>query len=438
MRNATAPKEETGEVAALNHDGQGVIRAGKTAFVAGALPGETVRFQRVRRHRQYDEARLLEVITPVAERVDPRCAHFGVCGGCALQHIAPEAQLQSKRRELEDNFERIGRVKPDEWLSPLEGPVWNYRRRARLGAKYVAKKGRVVVGFRERLAPYVAALDRCDILAPPMHELIAPLGVMLSTLSIRERLPQVEVAVGDASVALVLRVLSPPTEEDLDRLRAFATEHGVTFYLQSGGIDTVTPLDGKPAALSFALPDFGIDLAFEPTDFIQVNGAINRALVTRAVDLLAPTRDDRVLDLYCGLGNFTLALAKRAGSVIGVEGDAGLVARARANAQRNGLDNVEFHAADLSKLEEASRLWAGKPITQVLIDPPRVGAKEILPAVAKLAPRRIVYIACHPGSLARDVGTLVHEHGFRLRSAGVLDMFPHTTHVESIAVLEPG
>lgn len=437
MRGALAAKEETGEVAALNHDGQGVIRAGKTAFVAGALPGETVRFQRVRRHRQYDEARLLEVLTPAPDRVQPRCAHFGVCGGCALQHIAPEAQLLSKRRELEDNFERIGRVTPDAWLEPLEGPVWQYRRRARLGAKYVTKKGRVVVGFRERLAPYVAALDRCDILAPPMDALIEPLGAMLTTLSIRERLPQVEVAVGDSSVALVLRVLSTPTDADLDRLRAFATEHGVTFYLQSGGIETVTPLDGKHAELSFALPDFGLELAFEPTDFIQVNGAINRALVTRAVNLLAPTADDRVLDLYCGLGNFTLALAKRAGSVIGVEGDAGLVARARANAARNGLDNVEFHAADLSKLEESARLWAGRPITQVLIDPPRVGAKDILPAVAKLAPRRIVYIACHPGSLARDVGTLVHEYGFRLRSAGVLDMFPHTTHVESIAVLEP-
>lgn len=428
---------ETGEVVALNHDGAGIVRAGKTAFVAGALPGEVVRFQRVKRHRQHDDAKLVGIDTASPLRVQPRCAHFGVCGGCALQHLAPEAQIETKRRELADNFERIGRVAPAAWFAPMSGPQWSYRRRARLGVKYVAKKGRVVVGFRERLAPYVAALDRCEVLAPPVDALIEPLSQLIMGLSIRERLPQIEVAVAEESVALVLRVLDPPDEADLRALRDFAARHGIVFHLQPKGPDTVRALDDADPGLAYSLPDFGLTLAFEPVDFVQINAAINRSLVTRAVELLDPGRDDRVLDLFCGLGNFSLAIATRAGAVVGVEGDAALVARAAANAARNAITNASFHAADLFDPAAAS-IWQGAGITEVLIDPPRAGAREILPAIARIQPRRIVYVSCHPGSLARDIGSLVHEHGYELRAAGVVDMFPHTAHVESIAVLEPG
>jgi 23S rRNA (uracil1939-C5)-methyltransferase len=459
--NARAPRvpregeDENGEVAALTHEGEGIVRAGKTVFVVGALPGERIKFRRTKRHKQHDDARLVEVLQPAADRTTPRCAHFGVCGGCALQHLAPESQLAAKQLELKDNFERLARVMPETWLPPLTGPVWNYRRRARLGAKYVTKKGRVVVGFRERLSPFVAALDRCEVLAAPVDSLITPLAAMLTTLSIRERLPQIEVAVADNAVAMVLRVLTAPSASDLATLRAFEREHAVRFYLQPGGLDSVhrLPQEQEPEAsespLFYALPRFDLTLEFRPTDFIQVNGAINEALVTRAIELLAPGPDAAVLDLYCGLGNFTLALARRAGRVAGVEGDAALVERARQNARKNGLENVSFHAADLTQSIEAGRpqspgllaasapAWAISPYDYVLLDPPRAGAREMLPTVARLRPKRVLYISCHPGSLARDVGMLTHDHGFTLKAAGVLDMFPHTTHVESLAVLEP-
>ncbi|GMU68488.1 MAG: 23S rRNA (uracil-5-)-methyltransferase RumA [Steroidobacteraceae bacterium] len=432
------PDVEAGVVLALNHDGDGIVRSGKTAFVPAVLPGESVRFRRTRRHRQHDEAQLVEVLTPSPDRVTPPCPHFGVCGGCALQHLAPAAQLAAKADELRASLERIGRVAPDEWLAPLEGPVWNYRRRARLSARFVRKKGRSLVGFRERSAPYVAEIDSCRVLAAPFDQLITPLSQLLTGLSIRERVPQVEVSAGDRANAIVLRVLSAPTEADLEAIRGFGVAHGVTVYLQSGGLDTVAPLDGVPAALDYELPDFALRLAFEPIDFIQVNGAINRALVTRAVELLGAGAGDRVLDLYCGLGNFTLPLARRAAQVTGIEGDAGLIARARANAARNGIDNAHFEVGNLAAEDVGNARWWAGGHSHVLIDPPRAGAREVLAGIARCAPRRIVYISCHPGTLARDLGILVHEHGYRLRAAGVLDMFPHTTHVESLAVLEPG
>ncbi|HUN72224.1 MAG TPA: 23S rRNA (uracil(1939)-C(5))-methyltransferase RlmD [Steroidobacteraceae bacterium] len=427
-------ERETAQVAGLTHDGQGIVRAGKTVFVAGALPGETVSFERTRRHRQHDEGRLLEVLQAAAERVTPRCAHFGVCGGCALQHLAPEAQLALKEKELRDNLERVARVKPRTWLPPLRGPVWEYRRRARLGAKYVPKKGKVVVGFRERLAPYVADLTHCDVLAPPVGALIQPLAELLGALDIRQQVPQIEVAVADNATALVLRVLKTPSEEDCGRLREFAARHAVRLLLQSGGLDSVEELAAGPA-LHYTLPAFDLTLDFRPTDFVQVNGAVNQVLVARALDLLRPEPQSRVLDLYCGLGNFTLALARSAGHVVGVEGEAGLVERARHNAQRNGLANAEFHVGDLSK-PELTAGWLRGPYTHVLLDPPRVGAApEMLAAVARTAPERVLYVSCHPGSLARDLAALVHEHGFILESAGVVDMFPHTAHVESMALL---
>jgi 23S rRNA (uracil1939-C5)-methyltransferase len=433
--------EEIATVAALTHEGEGIVRQGKAAFVAGALPGERIRFRRTRQHRQHDDAQLLEVLEPAPARVTPRCAHFGVCGGCALQHLAPEAQLDVKQTELRDNLERVGRVEPEEWYAPLRGPVWNYRRRARLGSKFVTKKERVVVGFRERLAPYVAELQHCEVLAHPVSRLITPLAAMLTQLSIRHRLPQIEVAIADNAVALVLRILEPASPEDLARLHEFAASHSVRFYLQPGGLDSVRELEvpgGPPReSLRYGLPAFGLQLEFAPTDFVQINAVINEALVARAVELLELTASSVVLDLYCGIGNFTLALAKRAGRVTGIEGERSLVERARHNARLNGISNVEFHMADLGQAPAPGPDWLNHPYTHVLLDPPRAGAGAMLATLARLRPHRVLYISCHPGSLARDLGSLVYEHGFSLRAAGVLDMFPHTTHVESLALLEP-
>jgi 23S rRNA (uracil1939-C5)-methyltransferase len=441
--NATAAADAAGELATvdgLTHEGEGVVHAGKTVFVAGALPGERIRLRRTRRHRQHDDGELIEVLQASPARVTPRCAHFGVCGGCALQHLAPEAQLAAKQQELKDSLERVAKLTPARWLAPLAGPAWGYRRRARLGAKFVRKKERVVVGFRERAAPYVAQLANCEVLKKPAGDLIAPLAAMLTGLTIREQLPQIEVAVADNLTALVLRVLKTPPAEDLERLRAFASAHQVRFYLQPAGLDSVRPLEPGGAALRYALPDFALQLEFEPTDFIQVNGVINEALVSRALELLAPAADSRVLDLFCGLGNFTLALARHAAHVVGVEGEGALIARARGNAHLNGISNAEFHAGNLAVTPVAeSCAWLRQPYSHVLLDPPRTGAREVLAAVAALAPRRVLYISCHPGSLARALGVLVHEHGLTLEAAGVVDMFPHTAHVESLALLSgPG
>lgn len=432
------PAPETGAVSALNHEGEGIVRAGKTAFVAGALPGETISFRRRRHHRQHDEAELLEVLEAAPERITPRCAQFGVCGGCALQHLDGAAQLVLKEQELRETLARVGHVVPAEWLAPLAGPFWGYRRRARLGARYVRKKGRSLVGFRERLSTYITDTGQCHVLVPPADALLQPLGALISTLEIRERVPQIELAVGDEVLALVLRVLDPPTEADIAHLVAFERVHGVRFYLQSGGPATIRPLIEPAPLLHYRLPEFDVELQFEPGDFIQVNGALNRLLVARAVELLAAGPDARVLDLYCGLGNFTLPLARGAGSVVGVEGDATLIDRARANATRNGIGNATFHVANLAVAPEAQSSWLRGGCTHVLLDPPRAGALELLPAIAALRPQRIVYVSCHPGTLARDLGVLVNEHRFRLVAAGVADMFPQTAHVESIAVLEAG
>jgi len=428
--------DEIALVGGLTHEGEGVVRGGKTVFVPGALPGERIRLRRTRRHRQHDDGELLEVLTPSPERVAPRCAHFGVCGGCVLQHFAPAAQLAAKEAELRSTLERVAQVEPARWLAPIGGPVWAYRRRARLGAKYVYRKERVVVGFRERAAPYVADLAGCEVLAPPAGTLIAPLSGVLTGLSIREHVPQIEVAVADDATALVLRVLVEPPEADLALLRRFADQHGVRFYLQPGGLDSVHALDGgAPAPLRYALSAFGLELEFSPTDFIQVNGPVNEALVARAAELLELDRTASVLDLYCGLGNFTLALAQRAQRAVGVEGEPRLIERARGNAARNAIANAEFHQADLAAAPAADAPWLRGAYSHVLLDPPRTGARAALEAVARLAPGRVLYISCHPGSLARDLMALVHQHGFRLEAAGVVDMFPHTAHVESLALL---
>jgi 23S rRNA (uracil1939-C5)-methyltransferase len=426
------------DIVDLAHDGRGIARSGgKAVFIEGALPGERVRFRVFKRRRQMDEAGLVEVLAASPDRVVPRCAHFGVCGGCSLQHLAPAAQLAAKQRQLLDNLERIGRVRPQRVFPPLTGPHFAYRRRARLGVKYVHKKGRVLAGFRERDKPYIADIRRCEILLERFATLPQELAALVETLTLREKLPQVELAAGDESAALVFRVMEPPSADDLRKLEEFAVRHEVQIYLQSGGLQTIRPLadGGKP--LTYTVDGGRVTIEFGPADFIQVNREVNAAMVAAAMDLLEPTPDDTVLDLFCGLGNFTLPLGRRARRVVGVEGDAALVAKAAANARRNGAANAEFFTADLFDPGKFGP-WATGPYDLVLLDPPRAGASEIMERMAHWRPRRVVYISCHPGSLARDAGILAHAQGFQLIGAGVMDMFPHTTHVESIAVFERG
>jgi 23S rRNA (uracil1939-C5)-methyltransferase len=434
LRQHAAP--ETGTVVDLTHEAEGVVREGKTAFVSGALTGERVTFRRRSFHRSHDEAELLEVIEASPDRVTPKCAHFGVCGGCALQHLAPGAQIAAKQKELATNLERIGNVVPETWLPPLLGPHWGYRRRARLSSRYVTKKGRSLVGFRERQGKYVADVSRCEVLAEPMGALVGPMADLLTGMNARESIPQIEVALSDGERALVVRNLTALGDSDLDKLREFERAHGLRILLQPGGLHSIVPLTPGPLDLHYRLDAFDLKLDFGPTDFVQVNAAINQSMVARAIELLEIGPADRVLDLYCGLGNFTLPLARRAAGVTGVEGEASLIERARANARSNGISNAEFHVGDLSQPPDPTIPWMRGRYDAVLLDPPRVGAREVLSAVAHLAPRRVVYISCHTGSLARDLGVLTHELGFRLRAAGVLDMFPHTTHVESMAVLD--
>jgi 23S rRNA (uracil1939-C5)-methyltransferase len=420
----------------LSHDGRGVAHVeGKAWFVAGGLPGEQLRVRRTARHRQYDEAEVVEVLTASPDRVAPGCTHFGTCGGCSLQHLAPAAQIAAKQRTLLENLERIGHVEPSRVLPPLQGEPWGYRRRGRLSAKWVEKKSRMLVGFRETNGRFVADLSRCPVLHPAIGERIEPLARMIESMDARREVPQVEFAVGDGQGALVFRHLVELGSADRERLAAFGRAHGLYIYLQPGGIDSVVALEPADATLSFTLPAYDVSLAFRPLDFIQVNGDVNARMIDHAIDLLGVQPGDRVLDLFCGLGNFTLPLARRAAHVTGVEGEAGLVQRARDNAARNGLANTEFHAANLAE-DQRDAPWARARHDLLLLDPPRAGAAEVLAYLPRKDVRRVVYVSCHPASLARDAGVLVREHRFKLAAAGVMDMFPHTAHVESIAVFE--
>jgi len=422
----------------LSHDGRGVAHVeGKTVFVADALPGERVRAKQVRRHRHFDEARAEEILAASSDRVEPRCVHFGVCGGCVLQHLAPAAQIAAKQNVLAQNFARIGHVEPARWLAPLTAEVWGYRRRARLSVKHVPKKGRTLVGFRERDPRFVADLAHCDVLDPALGEKLDALAALLNDMQGAASIPQIEFSAGDASRVLVFRHLAPLVDADREKLAAFGRAHGFAILLQPGGTDSVHPMDGTTVDLHYALPDFGLRLAFTPLDFVQVNARINQKMIEHALALLQPGPDDRVLDLFCGLGNFSLPIARRAGHVCGIEGDAGLVERARANAVANGIGNAEFHVGDLAG-EVRGSAWARADWDLLLLDPPRSGADELLKQLPGKSARRVVYVSCHPASLARDAGTLVREHRFRLEAAGVMDMFPHTAHVESIAVFERG
>lgn len=418
----------------LTHEGRGVARVGdKTVFIDGALPGEEVTFLYSARKRHYDEAVVHQVSVPSPERVQPRCAHYGVCGGCSLQHLEAGAQVRYKERVLLENLRRIGHVEPAQVLEPLAGPSWGYRRKARLGVKFVVKKGKLLVGFRERRSAFLADLTGCEVLHPSVGRRLGELASLIGTLAAYERIAQIEVAVDDTQTALVLRNLMELEAADRDKLVEFARASGCAILLQPGGPDSVQPLWPPQVDLHYRLEAFDVELHFQPSDFTQVNGDINRAMVERAVALLDPQPHERVLDLFCGLGNFTLPIARRAGEVVGVEGDKALVERAGDNARRNGLDNARFYAADLAGELEQAPWWEGG-FAKVLLDPPRSGAQETLAHIARLGVRRIVYVSCNPATLARDAGLLVNEYGYRLERAGAMDMFPHTAHVESIAV----
>ena len=425
-------------IESMSHDGRGVARLdGKATFIHGALPGEKVEFLYTRKHRKRDEGRCVNVLEASPDRVEPKCIHFGLCGGCSLQHQAVDRQIHAKAQVLKDNLECLGAVRPETWLDPLTGPHWGYRHKARLGVKYVFKKEKLLVGFREAGTSKVADLSVCEVLHPSVGRRLIQLRELIGDMEARERIPQIEVAVGDDHAALIFRHLDPLSESDRQALRGFVARYDLDIFLQPGGPDTVTPLDpGAERTLSYRLPQWDVEVAFRPDDFTQVNTELNRAMVARALDLLALRPGERVLDLFCGLGNFTLPMARQGADVVGVEGDEGLVVRARGNANRNGLmTQVEYHAADLME-DQSEAPWMSGPYDKVLLDPPRSGALEILPLIARLAPGRIVYVSCHPGSLARDAECLIREYGYRLTKAGVMDMFPHTAHVESIALFE--
>jgi 23S rRNA (uracil1939-C5)-methyltransferase len=444
--------EEWLRIESLDLEAQGVAHngEGKVVFVEDALPGEDVRVAVKRRKNNWEQAQLVEMRRESSQRVVPRCPHFGVCGGCKMQHLDVAAQVATKQRALEDALWHLGKVRADRVLRPMRGPDWNYRQRARLSVRHVAKKRTVLVGFHERKSSFVAEIRSCDVVPRHVSDLIIPLRALIAAMPARDRLPQIELAVGDAATALVLRHLEPLVDADLALLREFADRHRVEWWLQPKGPDTARPLDGKASALAYRLPEFGLRMPFRPTDFTQVNHQINEALVARALRLLAPSADEFVIDWFCGLGNFTLPLATRAGSVLGIEGSAALLERARAASALNGLAaKTRFSARNLFEIT-ADELVALGNAAKWLIDPPREGAFAIAKALADLCdadrpvgpvdgwrpPQRIVYVSCNPATLARDAGLLVHRAGYRCSAAGVINMFPHTAHVESIAVFD--
>jgi 23S rRNA (uracil1939-C5)-methyltransferase len=417
----------------LDAEGRGVARnaEGKVVFVEGALPGEEVDFELIRKKSSFDVARVTQVVAAASSRQTPRCPYFGICGGCSLQHADSRTQMAAKQRWLEENLARIGKVQPDMLLPIVYGEDWHYRRRARLGARYVPKKGGAMVGFREKRSSYITDMRECHVLPRQISDLISPLRALVEELSIKARLPQIELAVGDAAAVLVIRHLDPLTPQDESLLCAFADKYQISLWLQPGGPESAHAFHPPQSELYYELPEFGVRLAFRPTDFTQVNHGVNRILVSRAVRLLDPRPGERVADLFCGLGNFALPLATRGAEVIGFESSRELIERARDNASSNALA-VQFEVADLFKTTIASL----GPFEKLLIDPPREGAVEIAKALPADWPRRIVYVSCDPATLARDAGVLVHAKGFRLAAAGVVNMFPHTAHVESIALFE--
>ena len=448
VRAAPAPAVATDRPAvaidSLDQEGRGLARVdGKAVFVEGGLTGELVTITTLRRKPTWELARAETILRASAVRVEPRCPHFGVCGGCSLQHMDAAAQVAAKQRALEDALWHLGRVRPGQVLPAIHGPAWGYRHRARLSVRHVIKKRGVLVGFHEKKSSYVADMTSCAILPPDISALLPALRRLVESLTIRDRLPQMELAVGDAAGAesgdaarvLVLRILAPLAPADVEALDAFAVRHGVDFWLQTAGPETAAPMHADARPLSYSLPEFDLVYPYGPTEFTQVNASINRVLVRRAIGLLDPQPGERVADFFCGIGNFTLPIARRGASVVGVEGSATLVRRAAENAARNGLaGRTRFQTANLFEATPETFEALG-PLDKVLIDPPREGAIALVKALpGDGPPRRIVYVSCSPATLARDASVLVHDHGYALTAAGVVNMFPHTAHVESIAV----
>lgn len=444
-------------VESLDLEGRGVAhRHGKAVFIDGALPGERVVYELTKSKPRYELGRVVTVLAESSARVRPRCAHFGfaqgACGGCAMQHLDPSAQVAIKQRALEDALWHLGRVRADRVLAPIFGPAWGYRHRARLSVRHVPRKGGALVGFRERSSSHVADMRSCDVLPPRISAMLLPLRALINGLSIHDRLPQIEVAIGAGEgedvgradvVVLVMRVLEDPTAGDRDALIRFGHQHGVSIWLQPGGPATAAPIDGRRDVLALALPEFGVRLPFEPTDFTQVNAGVNQVLVGRALRLLDPQADDLVVDFFCGLGNFTLPLATRVRHVVGIEGAELLVSRARDAAERNGLAaRATIRTRNLfewTRQDWNALIAEHGTVDRVLVDPPREGALAVARVLAEVRDRtrRIVYVSCSPATLARDAAVLVHEGGWRLRAAGLVNMFPHTAHAEAMAVFEP-
>ena len=428
---------EPASIETLSHDGRGIARRdGKTTFIDNALPGEEVMFKFTYMRRKFDEGKAVEIVTASPDRVTPPCEHSTLCGGCSLQHMSPAVQVARKEAVLREQLQHFGGMEPEEWLPPLTGPVTGYRSKARLGVKYVEAKGETLVGFREKRNSFIAQLRTCEVLIPDVGHRLSELRTLMHSLESRSRIPQIELAAGDDDVALIIRHLDPLPEADQQALVGFCQNLGWHCYLQPGNESTVHrvwPEDGEQR-LYYSHPSAGVELAFHPTDFTQVNAEINRKMVPLALDLLDISPEHTVLDLFCGLGNFTIPAAKRAGKVVGVEVSQAMVERGYENARRNGLENLEFHAWDLSQ-DISGQAWARQAYDRILIDPPRTGALEMVKLMPRLGASRIVYVSCNPATLARDAGELM-ALGYRLKAAGVMDMFPHTTHVESIAVFE--
>ena len=425
-------------IESLDYEGRGIAHAdGKVIFIEGALTGETVTYSSYRKKSSFEIAHLGQVRKPTFMRVTPKCQHFGVCGGCSMQHMDAYAQVSAKQRILEDNLWHIGKVKAQTILPPIHGQSWGYRQRARLSVRHVTKKGKTLVGFREKRGGYVADMKRCEILTPKIAKLLPLLGELSESLTIRDALPQIEVAVGENVDVLVLRILQPLSLADEEAIENFADTHAVQFWLQTKGPETAVPfypLDAPP--LTYSLPEFGITMPFAPTEFTQVNAEMNRVMVSRAMRLLDPQPNDRIADLFCGLGNFTLAIARSGAQVVGIEGSAALVQRAGENAALNNLaGNAQFSEMNLFEIDETVLDKLGH-FDKMLIDPPRDGAFELVKSLGMDAPGRIVYVSCNPATLARDAEILAHQKGYVLKAAGVMNMFPHTSHVESIALFE--
>lgn len=426
------------QVESLDNEGRGVAHSeGKVIFIEGALPGELVEYSSYRKKPSYEQATLVRVLRESAQRVRPRCRHFGVCGGCSMQHLDVSSQVAAKQRVLEDALTHIAKLRPELVYPPIHGPAWNYRDRSRIGVRLVPKKGGVLVGFHEKKSSYIADMGRCEILPCHVSAALLPLRELVSGMSAPDRIPQIEISVGGERTVLAFRNLLPLTSADETRLLAFGAEHGFSMWLQPGGPDTVKPIDkSEDEFLYYSLPEFGLRLRFRPTDFTQVNVHINRLLMRRAMQLLEPRSGERIADLFCGLGNFSLPIASRGANVIGVEGSDPLTRRAAENAAMNGLaERCEFKVSNLFEVTEESFAALGR-LDKMLIDPPRDGAAAVCKALGEMAPRRIVYVSCNPATLARDAAVLCHEKGYRLCGAGVANMFPQTSHVESIALFE--